>query len=53
MMILGEKGEKIVFRLENLGNTCNLNSSIQCLGRVTELKDAFKKYTNKNQDPMI
>ena len=50
MKILREKGEEIVFGLENLGNTCYLNSSIQCLGRVTELRDALKEYTTKNQD---
>ena len=46
--LLRAKGEEIVFGLKNLGNTCYLNSTIQCLGRVTELRKALKDYTIKN-----
>ena len=48
MQILREKGEEIVFGLNNLGNTCYLNATIQCLGRVTELRNALKNYTTQN-----
>lgn len=30
--------------LENLGNTCYMNATVQCLKRVNELKDALKTY---------
>ena len=32
--------------LENIGNTCYMNSTIQALKRVNELKDALKNYQN-------
>ena len=48
MQILREKGEEIVFGLNNLGNTCYLNSTVQCLGRVPELRTALKNYTSQN-----
>jgi ubiquitin carboxyl-terminal hydrolase 14 len=48
MQILREKGEEIVFGLNNLGNTCYLNSTIQCLGRVPELRTALKNYSTEN-----
>ena len=50
MKILREKGEEIVFGLNNLGNTCYLNATVQCLGRVKELRESLKDYTTQNPD---
>jgi ubiquitin carboxyl-terminal hydrolase 14 len=33
--------------LENLGNTCYMNATIQCLKRVNELKNALKSYSDQ------
>jgi len=30
--------------LNNLGNTCYMNATLQCLRSVPELRDAIKKY---------
>ena len=48
LQILREKGEEVVFGLNNLGNTCYLNSIIQCLGRVPELRTELKNYTTSH-----
>lgn len=53
--MLREKGEELVYGLQNLGNTCYLNSTLQCLGRVPELRKALEEVHDKpsiqgNQD---
>ena len=49
LQILREKGEEVVFGLRNLGNTCYLNSTVQCLGRVPEFRSALKEFATKSQ----
>ena len=54
LQIQKEKGEEIVFGLTNLGNTCFLNATVQCIGRVPELRNALKEFmTNAKASNVI
>lgn len=33
--------------LTNLGNTCYMNATVQCIRSVPELKDALKRYDKR------
>ncbi len=50
--IARERGEEVVYGLQNLGNTCYLNSVLQCLGRVPELRTALENTNIDNNNDM-
>jgi len=39
--------------LENLGNTCYLNATVQCLQGIPKLSEALRSYSSENLDPTV
>merc|ERR1719181_2606914 len=44
------KVEVLPAGIKNLGNTCYMNSTLQCLCKLKELNDAFQNYTIPGMD---
>jgi len=46
-------GESLPPGLENLGNTCYLNATVQCLQGITPLSEALQQFSAESLDPSV
>mmetsp|Transcript_23936 Transcript_23936/g.27821 ORF Transcript_23936/g.27821 Transcript_23936/m.27821 type:complete len:512 (+) Transcript_23936:53-1588(+) len=48
-----QTGEVLPSGLVNMGNTCYMNASLQCLRRINEFKESVQKFSNQDTAPDV